>query len=47
MPFKLSPSSIALFQECSRCFWLDKHKVWKRPSKHVIGLLQERRILWG
>ena len=21
-----------LFLECSRCFWLDKHKVWKRPS---------------
>jgi len=19
-------------QDCSRCFWLDKHKVWKRPS---------------
>src|SRR3989344_3467021 len=19
-------------EECPRCFWLDKHKVWKRPS---------------
>jgi len=19
-------------QECTRCFWLDKHKVWKRPT---------------
>lgn len=19
-------------QECPRCFWLEKHKVWKRPS---------------
>ena len=32
MPFKLSPSSLSLMQECPRCFWLDKHKVWKRPS---------------
>lgn len=32
MPFKLSPSSLNLFRECSRCFWLDKHGVWKRPS---------------
>ncbi len=30
--FKLSPSSINLMIECKRCFWLDKHKVWKRPS---------------
>jgi len=30
--FKLSPSSINLMQECPRCFWLDKHKVWKRPN---------------
>ena len=32
MTFKLSPSSLNLMKECPRCFWLDKHKVWKRPS---------------
>lgn len=32
MTFKLSPSSLNLMHECPRCFWLDKHKVWKRPS---------------
>ncbi|MEK6912428.1 MAG: PD-(D/E)XK nuclease family protein [Nanoarchaeota archaeon] len=32
MPFKLSPSSLNLMKECPRCFWLDKHNVWKRPS---------------
>lgn len=32
MPFTLSPSSLNLMQECPRCFWLDKHKVWKRPA---------------
>jgi len=32
MQFKLSPSSINLMIECPRCFWLNKHKVWKRPS---------------
>lgn len=32
MTFKLSPSSLNLMKECSRCFWLEKHKVWKRPS---------------
>lgn len=30
--FKLSPSSLSLMQDCPRCFWLDKHEVWKRPS---------------
>ncbi len=30
--FKLSPSSIGLMKDCPRCFWLDKHRVWKRPS---------------
>lgn len=30
--FKLSPSSLNLMQECPRCFWLEKHKVWKRPA---------------
>src|SRR3989344_8197098 len=32
MPFKLSPSSINLMFSCPRCFWLDKHNVWKRPD---------------
>ena len=32
MTFKLSPSSLNLMEECPRCFWLDKHGVWKRPS---------------
>ena len=32
MQFTLSPSSISLMQECQRCFWLNKHKIWKRPS---------------
>jgi hypothetical protein len=32
MVFKLSPSSLNLMQDCPRCFWLDKHDVWKRPS---------------
>jgi hypothetical protein len=32
MEFKLSPSSLALMEECQRCFWLTQHKVWKRPS---------------
>lgn len=32
MNFKLSPSSLNLMQSCIRCFWLDKHKVWSRPS---------------
>jgi len=32
MPFKLSPSTLNLMQDCPRCFWLTQHKVWKRPS---------------
>lgn len=32
MTFKLSPSSLNLMHECPRCFWLDKHQVWKRPN---------------
>ena len=32
MGYKLSPSSLGLMEECPRCFWLDKHKVWKRPN---------------
>lgn len=32
MTYKLSPSALNLMKDCPRCFWLDKHKVWKRPS---------------
>ncbi|HRZ85460.1 MAG TPA: PD-(D/E)XK nuclease family protein [Candidatus Paceibacterota bacterium] len=32
MQFKLSTSSISLMEDCPRCFWLDKHNVWKRPT---------------
>lgn len=32
MGFKLSPSSLSLMGECPRCFWLDKHNIWKRPE---------------
>ncbi len=32
MTFKLSPSTLNLMNECERCFWLDKHDVWKRPN---------------
>lgn len=32
MPYKLSPSSLSLMQECPRCFWLTQHGVWKRPA---------------
>lgn len=30
--FKISPSGINLMEECPRCFWLEKHRVWKRPA---------------
>lgn len=29
--FKLSPTTLNLFLECRRCFWLDKIKNFKRP----------------
>ena len=32
MTYKLSSSSLNLLEECPRCFWLEKHKVWKRLS---------------
>ena len=32
MTYKLSPSAVNLFLECPRCFWLNKHGVWKRPQ---------------
>ncbi len=38
MTFKLSPSALSLFEDCPRCFWLDKHKVWKRPEG-IMGSL--------
>lgn len=31
MMIKLSPSTLNLFLECPRCFWLDKVKGFKRP----------------
>jgi len=31
-PLKLSPSSLNLFKECPRCFWLQLKKVYKRPQ---------------
>lgn len=30
--YKLSPSALNLMSECPRCFWLEKHGVWKRPA---------------
>lgn len=30
--FKLSPSALNLMKECRRCFWLTRHKKWKRPN---------------
>lgn len=30
--FKISPSNIFLMEECPRCFWLEKHHIWKRPE---------------
>lgn len=32
MTFKLSPSTLVLFSDCPRCFWLHMHGHWKRPS---------------
>ena len=32
MQYKLSPSAINLMIDCKRCFWLTKHKIWKRPD---------------
>ena len=30
--YKLSPSSLALMEDCPRCFWFTQNKVWQRPS---------------
>lgn len=32
MPFTLSPSSLSLFKDCPRCFWLQEVKQQKRPA---------------
>lgn len=32
MPVKLSPSRLGLFEECSRCFWLNLRTGLRRPS---------------
>jgi len=37
-PITLSHSSISLFLECPRCFWLDKVKGKKRPATIFPGL---------
>src|SRR3989344_1594160 len=39
MAFKLSPSSLGLFEECPRCFWLDKHEKWSRPEGIMASLM--------
>ncbi len=38
MPYRLSPSSLKLLDECARCFYLDKNKGIKRPSTSFPGL---------
>lgn len=32
MPYKLSPSSLSLFKDCPRCFWLQLNKGERRPA---------------
>jgi hypothetical protein len=32
MPYSLSPSTLSIYNECYRCFWLLKNKNIKRPS---------------
>src|SRR3989338_6047630 len=32
MPFKFSPSSLRLLEDCPRCFWLHFNKNIKRPD---------------
>lgn len=32
MAYKLSPSSLSLMKECPRCFWLEQHEKWARPT---------------
>lgn len=37
--FRLSPTSLSLMEECPRCFWLEKHGIWKRPEGVVSSLM--------
>jgi len=39
MPYKLSPSTLSLLEECPRCFWLQFNKGIKRPSTIFPSLL--------
>ncbi len=32
MPYTLTPSTISLFKNCPRCFWLHYRQGWKRPE---------------
>ena len=32
MAYKLSPSSLGLMKDCPRCFWLEQHEKWARPT---------------
>ncbi len=43
--FKLSPSSLALMEACPRCFWLEKHKIWKRPVGIKASLMNGMDIV--
>ncbi|MEM4295428.1 MAG: PD-(D/E)XK nuclease family protein [Candidatus Anstonellales archaeon] len=36
--YSLSPSSLALFKECKRCFWLHINKRFKRPTSAFPSL---------
>ena len=38
MPFTLSPSSLSLFKDCPRCFWLQEVKQQKRPATKYPSL---------
>ncbi len=38
MPFTLSPSSLSLFKDCPRCFWLQEVKQQKRPASKYPSL---------
>lgn len=37
-PIKLSPSSLDLFLECPRCFWLEKRQGIRRPPPYPYAL---------
>lgn len=32
MPYTLTPSTLSLFKDCPRCFWLHYRQGWKRPE---------------